>query len=205
MNIMTIQIALQNLLLPLLLFTLLATGTPGPNNILLTLSGSQFGFKKTLPFLLGIRFGIILLFIIMGVGVGTLILKYPNWHFFLKVLGASYLAYLAFKIAFLTKHNDGQQQVCLISFKKGMLMQFINPKAMMMVLSCITAFSIPGELYIPSMIQAALIFTLVGCFSNVLWILFGVAINSLLSSAKAQLIFNRTLALLTLFAIVLLF
>ena len=202
---MATLITLQSLLLPLLLFTLLATGTPGPNNILLTLSGSQFGFKKTIPFILGIRFGILLLFCLMGVGIGTIIVNNPNLHFALKLLGACYLTYLAFKIAFSTSHNNTHQQVALISFKKGILMQFINPKAMTMVLSCIAAFSLPGEHYIASIIQAALVFTLVGVFSNILWALFGVAINSLLSTTKAQLIFNRTLAVLTLLAIVLLF
>lgn len=196
---------LQQLMLPLVLFTFLATATPGPNNILLALSGSQFGFKKTLPFVLGVRLGIVFLFIVMATGLGSVIVAQPSWHFALKVLGASYLIYLAFKIAFSDQSQQQKQQANLLSFKQGTLLQFINPKALMMVLSCITTFSLPGELYLASVIQAAVVFTLVGIISNMFWLLFGVAINRLLSTKKSQVIFNRVLALLTLSAVVLVF
>jgi threonine/homoserine/homoserine lactone efflux protein len=202
---MTIFTELSHLLLPLLLFTFLATATPGPNNVLLTLSGSQFGYKKTLPFIVGIRVGIGFLFLLMSLGIGALILANPTWYLILKIMGASYLVYLAIKIAFSNTKNNKQKTARLLGFKHGALMQFVNPKSMMMVLSCITAFSLPGELYTPSVVQAFVIFTLVGMVSNSCWVLFGVAINKLLATEKSQLLFNRMLALLTLCAVVLLF
>ena len=206
---MTSIVQLQGLLLPLCLFTFLATATPGPNNILLTLSGSQYGYQRTLPFIIGIRIGIGILFVLMGLGAGAVILANPDWYLALKLLGASYLVYLAIKIGFgatfchdkLNQHKEAS----LISFKQGVLLQFINPKSMMMVLSCITAFSLPGDLYTLSVIQAFVVFTLVGTLSNSCWVLFGVAINRLLATDRARLIFNRSLALLTLSAVALLF
>ena len=198
-------IQLQSLLLPLCLFTFLATATPGPNNILLTMSGNQFGFRKSLPFIIGVRLGIGLLFLLMGIGVGTLIISNPHLYLTLKYLGAAYLIYLAIKIGFSTKNTSQNKEENLLSFKQGVLLQFINPKSMMMVLSCITAFSLPGELYTLSVIQACVVFSLVGTFSNSCWALFGVAINRLLSTDKSKLIFNRSLALLTLVAVGLLF
>jgi len=202
---MAIFTELTNLLLPLFLFTFLATATPGPNNVLLTLSGSQFGYKKTLPFIVGIRVGIGFLFLLMSFGVGALILANPTWYLVLKLMGASYLVYLAIKITFSSVRSNKQDTAKLLGFKHGALMQFVNPKSMMMVLSCITAFSLPGELYTPSVIQAFVIFTLVGMVSNSCWVLFGVAINKLLATEKSQLLFNRLLGLLTLCAVALLF
>ncbi len=202
---MTIFAELTNLLLPLLMFTFLATATPGPNNVLLTLSGSQFGYKKTLPFIVGIRVGIGFLFLLMSVGVGALILANPTWYLILKLMGAGYLVYLAIKTAFSRSKNNKQDAAKLLGFKHGALMQFVNPKSMMMVLSCITAFSLPGELYAISVVQAFVVFTLVGMVSNSCWVLFGVAINKLLATEKSQKLFNRVLALLTLCAVALLF
>lgn len=196
---------LQALVLPLLMFTMLATATPGPNNILLTLSGSQYGYLKSLPFIIGIRLGIGLLFILMGAGIGTVVVSHPNWYFSLKVLGASYLIYLALKIGLSGPSQQHQQSASLINLKQAVLMQFINPKALMMVLSCITAFSLPGDLYVWSVLQACLIFSLVGLISNSCWVLFGVAINKVLSTEKTQQRFNQLLAILTLCAVVLLF
>ncbi|NQY64386.1 MAG: LysE family transporter [Alteromonadaceae bacterium] len=86
---------LQGMILPLCLFSFLATATPGPNNILLTVSGNQFGFRRSLPFLIGIRLGIGVIFFMMGTGVGSLILSYPKYYLTLKYLGAAYLIYLA--------------------------------------------------------------------------------------------------------------
>ncbi|WDE05913.1 LysE family translocator [Thalassomonas viridans] len=202
---MTAQMELSSLLIPLLLFTLLATATPGPNNSLLTLSGSRFGYRQTLPFIFGIRAGITGLFILMGSGIGGILSENPHWYFYLKILGAGYLVYLAVKVAFSGNRKQHNHAANLIGFRQGALLQFINPKSMMMVLSCITAFSLPGELYLLSVLQACLIFNLVGLMSNSAWTLFGALISRLLSTEQARDKFNKVLALLTLLAVALLF
>jgi len=196
---------LQGLQLPLLLFTLLATFTPGPNNIFLTLSGSQYGYRRSIPFILGIRIGIALLFIVMGSGVGALVVAEPRAYFGFKLLGAGYLIFLAIKVA-LTSHNlKADKQVPWLGIKQGILLQFVNPKSMLMVLSCVSAFSLPGDLYIISLVQACVIFTVVGTFSNCCWVFFGKSINRCLSTPLAQTVFNYSLALLMLVAVALLF
>ena len=202
---MTTQVELSSILIPLFLFTLLATATPGPNNSLLTLSGSRFGYRQTLPFLFGIRAGITGLFVLMGSGIGSILAQHPHWYFYLKLLGAGYLVYLALKMAFSASARQGRSEENLVGFRQGALLQFINPKSMMMVLSCITAFSLPGELYLLSVIQACLVFNLVGLLSNSAWTVFGALISRFLSSEQARQRFNRILALLTLIAVALLF
>ncbi|WDE11357.1 LysE family translocator [Thalassomonas haliotis] len=202
---MTAQLELNSILIPLFLFTLLATATPGPNNSLLTLCGSRFGYRQTLPFILGIRAGITGLFILMASGIGSILAEHPHWYFYLKLLGAGYLVYLALKMAFSGGHKQQNSAEKQIGFRQGALLQFINPKSMMMVLSCITAFSLPGDLYLLSVIQACLIFNLVGLISNSAWTMFGALIGRFLATEQARQRFNRILALLTLIAVALLF
>jgi len=187
------------------MFTGLATFTPGPNNIFLTLSGCQHGYRKSLPFILGIRIGIALLFVLMSSGIGVLILKYPSSYLMLKLLGSSYLIYLAIKIARTQFSTADQQSVQLLGWRQGLLLQFINPKSMLMVLSCISAFSLPNELYFYSVIQALLVFTVVGTFSNCCWVMFGMSIKQYLSTEKRHKSFHYILAALTLVAVALLF
>ena len=197
--------ALQPLVLPLVIFTALATFTPGPNNIFLTLSGYQHGYRKSLPFIVGIRLGIGLLFILMSSGVGALLNLCPALFFIFKLLGSAYLLYLAFKIArtkfSITQHNSVQ----LLGWRKGVLLQFVNPKSMLMVLSCITAFSLPNELYLYSIVQAFIVFTLIGTVSNICWVVFGMSIKQYLATEKRHRMFHRSLAVLTIFAIALLY
>ncbi len=197
--------SLTSLWFPLIAFTLLATATPGPNNLLLTLAGSRYGYRRTLPFIFGIRIGICFLFILMGAGIGALLLASTNGHWLLKLLGSGYLVYLAIKLGFGKGTLQERDEHPLLGFRHGLLLQFVNPKSLLMVLSCVSAFSLPGDLYLPSVIQAALIFSLVGMVSNSFWTLFGVGVKRLLATERAMLRFNRVLALLTLGAVALLF
>jgi threonine/homoserine/homoserine lactone efflux protein len=204
-NFMNSTLQLSQTVWPLLMFTLFSCSTPGPNNLLLTLSGSQFGFRKTLPFILGIRVGVVLLFLLMGAGTGALMLSYPNGYQALKLVGAGYLIFLAGKLLLCSSSQVPPNQAKLLGFSQGLLLQFVNPKSIVMVLSCVSAFSIAGDLYLFSVLQATLIFTLVGALCNCAWVLFGVTINQLLTSVAARQRFNQVLAMLTLVTVGILF
>ena len=201
---MTTLLTLQGLLLPSILFCFFATITPGPNNILLTYSGSHFGYYKSLPFILGIRVGIVGLFITIGFVVSAVALTSPNLYMGLKFLSAIYLSYLALKIGF-SKVSKNKNRSALVGFQKGALLQFINPKAIMTVLSCVAAFGVPGNLYFLSIIQICLIFNATGFVSNSCWALFGTFINRILSTPKSQKTFNWVLAILLFSTVVLIF
>lgn len=92
-------------LLSIFLFTLVMTITPGPNNIMILSSGLNFGIKKSLPHLFGIAFGFPIMLIAIGLGLDVLIVKYPEIHIVVKVLGVGYLLYLAFKLFTTTKRG----------------------------------------------------------------------------------------------------
>ena len=183
------------LLLPLMLFSISATATPGPNNVMLTLLGSEFGLKSALGFIAGIRMGIVLLFALMSMGVAGLVELFPHSLQVLKCIGAVYLFWLAIKLI----------PVNPLGFVHGMAVQFINPKSILMVLSCISAFSLPNHLYWYSVLQACAVFSVVGLLTNIGWTLFGVAVSRLLATPVAKLRFNCFLAACTFITIGLIF
>jgi len=85
--------------LSMLGFLWVAAITPGPNNMLLTTSGANFGFVRSLLLMIGIMLGMQSIMLLVAFGVGSLILVYPLLHTILKVLGSLYLLWLAWKVA----------------------------------------------------------------------------------------------------------
>ncbi|WP_115717315.1 LysE family translocator [Gallaecimonas mangrovi] len=187
-----------------LVFTLAATGTPGPNNMLLTASGAQFGLKKSLPFWLGIRIGTSAMLLGVAAGLGELLNRYPNVHLVLQVVAAIYLLYLAWKIskATLGKTTAQQQPLGVIG---ATLFQFLNPKIWATSLASVSAFSLPGDSYWPSILLLVLAWNLTGSLMNMMWIAFGVSISKLLHSARRQQWFARGMGGLTAATVVLIF
>lgn len=87
------------LALAVLPFALSTTLTPGPNTIMVTASGATFGFRRTVPHMLGILLGFPVMLIAVGWGLGALFESHPAVHLTLRWIGATYLLYLAWKIA----------------------------------------------------------------------------------------------------------
>ncbi|MDK2595823.1 LysE family translocator [Pseudoalteromonas obscura] len=187
-------------LLPaLMLFSFAASITPGPNNILLTHSGSQFGIKKTMPHLIGIRAGMTVIHIIMLMGLGHLVLANPQLHLTFKFLASGYIIYLAYKIAFKHAKNSLQpQQAKPLSFMQAALFQLINPKTMATLLSLTTALTLPGDFYWHSAILGVLVFNIVALGSGLSWTYFGKVISTKLQNQAHMQKFNYLMASLLL-------
>ena len=83
----------------LAMFAFVTSVTPGPNNIMLLASGAQFGFRRTLPHMLGIVLGVATLLLSTLLGLGALFTLYPPLYSVLKWVGCAYLLWLAWKIA----------------------------------------------------------------------------------------------------------
>lgn len=88
-----------NLFLSMLGFLWVTAITPGPNNMLLTTSGANFGFMRSLWLMIGILLGMQSILLLVGFGVGSLLLVYPSLHLILKILGSLYLLWLAWKVS----------------------------------------------------------------------------------------------------------
>ncbi|WP_258872185.1 LysE family translocator [Thalassotalea euphylliae] len=117
----------------LILFVLSTSGTPGPNNIMLLSSGLNFGIKNTVPHMLGINLGFPLMIVGVGIGLLSLFQALPSLFMAMKLLGASYLIYLAYKIATTPVTAEAQSQSHLqakpLSFIQAAAFQWVNPKA----------------------------------------------------------------------------
>lgn len=201
---MTNSVAPAFLLLPLMLFAIVTSITPGPNNILLTASGANFGFRRTIPHMLGIGAGFLSLIFATGLGLGAVVLASPLLHQALKLVGAAYLVWLAWQLV-RAGAVESTTRIRPMRFHEAALFQYVNPKAWMMAVGAIAAFTTPGGDYALELTLIALIFAIINLPCVSLWALFGVAIGKYLSNDAARRVFNFAVAGLTVASAALLF
>lgn len=188
------------LFLSMLGFLWVAAITPGPNNMLLTSSGANFGFMRSVPLMLGIMLGMQSLLLLVAFGVGSLLLVYPTLHTALKILGSLYLLYIAWKIATSSYEKLDPTAVKVkkpVNWYQGWLLQFLNPKAWLMGLGAVASFSLAGTEYNHSIIAISAAMFLVNLVSGIIWLGFGTVIGRLLNSRRAWFTFNISMGLLT--------
>ncbi|WP_372831926.1 LysE family translocator [Pontibacterium sp.] len=186
------------LMLSVALFATVTSGTPGPNNVMLTASGANFGYWRTLPHMVGIVIGILVMNVLVAAGLGVVFERYPAVQSTLKVAASSYLIYLAWKIATAeTSRVDGESDAQPMSLMGGALFQFLNPKAWMMVITAIGSFTLTGDDYWMSVFWVAVIFMLMGFPCISLWAAFGTVVGRFLSSPVAMRWFNLIMGGLT--------
>ena len=179
--------------------------TPGPNNAMLTASGIKFGFKKTIPHLIGIPFGHVIQITLVCFGLGNLFQKYPLIQNYLKWLCFIYLLYLGWKIiGSFSEHKKESGRP--LKLYEAALFQFMNPKAWVVALTASTAFFPVNENFYLATIFVALTAPFI-CFPSIcLWALFGSSIKMLIKNAKIKRIVEYFLAvLLVITAIIILF
>ena len=179
--------------------------TPGPNNAMLTASGIKFGFKKTIPHLIGIPFGHVIQITLVCFGLGNLFQKYPLVQNYLKWLCFFYLLYLSWKIiGSFSEHKKESGRP--LKLYEAAFFQFINPKAWVVALTASTAFFPVNENFYLATTFVALTAPFI-CFPSIcLWALFGSSIKILIKNAKIKKIVEYFLAVLLIFtAIIILF
>jgi threonine/homoserine/homoserine lactone efflux protein len=177
-------------LIPFTLFAIAGSFTPGPNNIMLTASGANFGFRRTLPHILGICIGFPLMVAAVGIGLGRLFEVVPAIHAVLKVAGTAYLLWLAWRIATAGSADAGDAGARPLSFIEAAAFQWVNPKAWIMATGAISTFTLAGEAILPQVLTIVGIFTVVSVPSATVWTLLGIGIARLLRSPLALRLFN---------------
>ena len=179
----------------LTIFAFVASITPGPNNLMLMSSGANFGFKQTIPHLLGVGIGFTLMIILVGIGLMTVFDRFPASYQILKLMSIIYLLYLALKIA--SSNSTTKQEISNtkpLTFIQAALFQWINPKAWTMALTAISVYA-PSQSFI-AVLWIAIIFGLINlpCISS--WIVLGQKMQAILTNPKRLKTFNITMALL---------
>jgi threonine/homoserine/homoserine lactone efflux protein len=179
----------------LTIFAFVSSITPGPNNLMLMNSGANFGFKKTIPHLLGVGVGFTLMIALVGLGVIKLFDSFPLSYQILKVISIIYLLYLAFKIASSKgSFEQGSSSSTPFTFIQAALFQWVNPKAWTMALTSISLYA-PSKSFF-AVLFVAIVFGLINlpCISS--WVVLGQKIQVLLTDRKRLRAFNITMALL---------
>lgn len=181
--------------LSLVLFSFVSSITPGPNNIMLLASGVNFGFRKTIPHMLGIAFGFGLLLLGVGLGLKELFEQFELAQTVIKVLGAIYMIFLAWQIANSGPLATGEAGGKPMTFFAASLFQWVNPKAWVMAIYAMTAFTGQPD-FLTSVIIVCAAFVVVNFPSVSVWCGFGVALREFLSDPAKLRIFNIVMALL---------
>ncbi len=196
---------MPELIVPLFIFAFTGSITPGPNTIMLTASGAAFGLQRTIPHIAGITLGFPVMIIAVGLGLGEVFTRFPALHVALKYIGAAYLLYLAWRIANAGSANGRDAGGRPLTFLEAAGFQWVNPKAWMLALSSIPAFTTVGGNYYAELGLIALAFGVACVPACVVWCLFGVGIRQLISSPETARVVNLTLAASVALSVVLLF
>lgn len=180
----------------LLAFALVTSLTPGPNLLLVTASGANFGLRRTVPHMLGIIVGFPLMTVAIGLGLGQVFQSLPNLHVALKIAATAYMLYLALRIATARGNKGVPGKARPMTFLEAIAFQWVNPKAWMMAIGAIGAYTTVGGNAVAETLLIALIFGAVSIPGVGAWALFGTAIGRFLHSGPAMRIFNWTMAAL---------
>ena len=182
-------------LFSLILFCLVTSCTPGPNNILASYSGFNFGIKKTLPLMSGVAFGYTLMLTFVNFGLIVIFKNYPIIQQIIKIVGSIFLIYLAYKISFSTS-NSNILQKNPVKFFDTFLFQFINPKAIIVATIMVSTFVDSNNNYIRESFWVIGVNFIFAWFSITFWTLLGKFLRKFATNDKFIKIFNYVMSFL---------
>lgn len=182
------------MILPLIMFALVSSITPGPNNLMLLASGANFGFCRTLPHMLGISMGFALMALLVGLGLAQVFELYPVLKLGLKVLAVVYMLYLAWKIANAAAPRAVSGAGTPFTFLQAAAFQWVNPKAWAMALTAVTVYAPNQEFAVIAVVAG--VFAAVNLPSVTLWAVLGQQAQRILTNQRRLQVFNISMAAL---------
>ncbi|MEM9715318.1 MAG: LysE family translocator [Pseudomonadota bacterium] len=183
-----------SVLLPLSWFAFVSSITPGPNNLMLMASGVNFGFRRSIPHMLGIGIGFTIMVLLVGVGLAQIFERYPWTNIALTVFSVIYMLWLAWKIANAAAPKEGEVGGTPMTFIQAALFQWVNPKAWAMALGAITIYAADNSFGAVAFV--AIVFGLINLPCVSVWTLLGVGVRELLQDRRYLRAFNWTMAVL---------
>jgi threonine/homoserine/homoserine lactone efflux protein len=182
--------------LALFVYAFVTSITPGPNNFMLLASGVNFGFVRTIPHMLGIAVGFLILLLGVGFGLGAVLTAFPALHIALKAAGGAYLLYLAWKIG--TSRSlgkDGETKARPMRFIEAAAFQWVNPKAWVMAITAMAVYTNQERPFL-SVLLISFAFAIVNLPSVSTWAGFGMALRGFLSDPVRLKWFNIAMGVL---------
>ncbi|WP_170526318.1 LysE family translocator [Ruegeria arenilitoris] len=183
-----------DILLALVAFAFVSSITPGPNNLMLMASGANFGFRRTIPHMLGIGLGFMLMVLLVGAGLVQVFEAYPVSHVILKIASVAYLLFLAWRIANAAPAKGPGYAGRPMTFLQAAAFQWVNPKAWAMALTATTAYA-PGQT-LQAIALVAIVFGCVNLPSVSTWTVLGQQMARVLTNRRRLTVFNWSMAVL---------
>jgi threonine/homoserine/homoserine lactone efflux protein len=189
--------------LAFVVFAMVAAGTPGPSNLLLTATGAQVGIMRGIPALIGVSLGMGVMMLTVAYGLGSIVLAHPTLVRALNWLGGAFLLWLAWKIA-TARGGDGAAARKPVGFVGAAAFQWINPKSWLVCASAAGTYLAAGS---GSALAQALafggLFTVASLPCCLVWLAFGAAAQRILRTEHARRIFNVAMGALLAASVVL--
>ena len=188
-------------ILSMALFWIVAAYTPGPNNVIASYSGFNFGIKKTLPHIFGVALGFTFLIFLLTIGLVNVFKIFPIIQVSLKYLGSIFLVYLAYKIYF-SKIDSEKKNENPVKFIETFLFQFLNPKGVLIGIIIVSTYVENGENYFKYATQVILFAFLVSLSSITFWTFVGKYLRKFATNEKFIKYFNCVISLLLILSII---
>jgi threonine/homoserine/homoserine lactone efflux protein len=174
-------------------FAAIAAWTPGPNNTILMASGLNHGFRRTIPMIFGVAIGFPFMIGMVGLGLGRVFEIFPRLYDIMKLAGAAYMLWLAWKIATSRPAEAGEKAGEPLSFMQGALFQWVNPKAWFIAITVLSAYTLPHA-YLTGVVIVVATFMFMGITSASTWTMFGSALRHVMNDPRYYRMINFALA-----------
>lgn len=178
----------------LALFAFVSSATPGPNNLMLMASGANFGFARTIPHMMGISIGFMVMLFGVGAGLVQIFDRFPVIYDILKVASVVYMLWLAWKIANAAPVTKNDAAGAPMTFLEAAGFQWVNPKAWAMALTAVTVYV--GDASLWWLAFGALLFAVVNLPSVSIWTIAGQQLQRILTNPRRLRAYNWTMAVL---------
>ena len=170
--------------------------TPGPNNSILTASGIKFGFRKTVPNILGIPTGHGIQLALVCLGLGSLFIQFPYLLNVLKYIGAIYLLYLSWKMFGSLNIKKAEDKSSPLTYYEAILFQSVNPKAWVICITSVSLFYPEKENIFVGTLFMVIMSTIIKIPSISIWAFGGSVIRKYLRNEKLKKVIEWLLAIL---------
>ena len=184
------------ILIALIGFAFASSITPGPNNLMLMASGANYGLRRTVPHMLGISVGHAFMVVMVGLFLLRMFEGFPILNLVLKVLSASYMLWLAWKIATALPPEAKEVTGKPFTFLQAAAFQWVNPKAWFMAITAISAYAPQDRGLFVGASMVAVVFAATNLPSVTVWAWMGVQVRRWLGTAARLRVFNVTMAVL---------
>ena len=179
------------------LFWFVTAYTPGPNNVVASYSGFNFGIIKTIPHILGVTLGFTSLVLFLTIGLINVFKLFPIIQKILVFTGSAFLVYLAYRISF-SKSSNQKEKLEPVKFIETFLFQFLNPKGVIVAIIAVSTYIESGDNFFTYsfwLLTSAFFFAI---FSILFWTLIGKFMRKFATNEKFIKWFNYVMSALLL-------